>query len=87
MLYKDGKLVSVPTYKVKPVDTTGAGDAFYSYFLASLVNELDFVNDESKVFSYLEKANVVGALATQAKGAIGVAPTKEEIEKFLEKHR
>ena len=85
MLYKDGKLIKVPTYKVKPIDTTGAGDAFYSYFLASLVNNPSFINDEKEVYSYLTKANVVGALATQAKGAIGVAPTLEEIEKFLKR--
>ena len=84
MFYKDGKLIKVPTYKVKPIDTTGAGDAFYSYFLASLVNEPSFINDEKKVRFNLERANVVGALATQAKGAIGVAPSKEEIQKFLD---
>lgn len=84
MLYKDRKLIKVPTIKVKPVDTTGAGDAFYSYFLASLVNDPSFINDEKKVRFNLERANVVGALATQAKGAIGVAPSKEEIQKFLD---
>ena len=85
MLYKDGKLIKVPTYKVKPIDTTGAGDAFYSYFLASLVNNPSLLNDEKDVYSYLTRANIVGALATQAKGAIGVAPTLKEIEKFLER--
>lgn len=84
MLYKDRKLIKVPTIKVKPIDTTGAGDAFYSYFLASLVNDPSFINDEKKVRFNLERANVVGALATQAKGAIGVAPSKEEIQKFLD---
>ena len=84
MLYKDGKLIKVPTIKVKPIDTTGAGDAFYSYFLASLVNDPYFINDEKKVHLNLERANVVGALATQAKGAIGVAPTILEIQKFLD---
>jgi fructokinase len=84
MFYKDRKLIKVPTIKVKPVDTTGAGDAFYSYFLASLVNDPSFINDEKKVRFNLERANVVGALATQAKGAIGVAPSKEEIQKFLD---
>lgn len=84
MLYKDGKLIKVPTIKVKPIDTTGAGDAFYSYFLAFLVNDPYFINDEKKVHLNLERANVVGALATQAKGAIGVAPSKEEIQKFLD---
>lgn len=87
MLYKDGKLISVPTYKIKPVDTTGAGDAFYSYFLSCLVNDSSFINDESLIVSNLTKANVVGALATQSKGAIGVAPTVSEIDKFIKEHQ
>lgn len=85
MFYKDEKLIKVPTYKVKSIDTTGAGDAFYSYFLSSLINNPYFINDEAKVKLWLTKANIVGALATQHKGAIGVAPTNKEIEKFLEK--
>ena len=82
-LFKDNKLIHVDTYKVKPVDTTGAGDAFYSYFLSSLVNDPSFTNDEEKIKYYLVRANVVGGLATLKKGAINVAPSKEEIEKFL----
>lgn len=37
-LLECGKVYSVPAIKVdKPVDTTGAGDAFLGYFLASLI--------------------------------------------------
>ena len=42
-------MVKVDTFPVKPVDTTGAGDAFYSYFLASLVNHPDFINDDEQI--------------------------------------
>ena len=48
------------------------------------VSDPYFINDEKKVHLNLERANVVGALTTQAKGAIGVAPSKEEIQKFLD---
>lgn len=83
LFYHNGHMVEVPTYKVKPVDTTGAGDAFYSYFLASLVNHPDFINSDKEIIHYLTRANVVGGLATLKKGAINVAPSEEEIDQFL----
>ena len=81
--YHDGHTVYVPTYPVKPVDTTGAGDAFYSYFLASLVNHPSFIDSDSEITHYLTRANVVGGLATLKKGAIGSAPKEEDIDNFL----
>ena len=81
--YHDGHLVHVDTYPVKPVDTTGAGDAFYSYFLSSLINHPDFINDEKSIDHYLRRANAVGGLATLKKGAIGSAPTEEMIDEFI----
>ena len=81
--YHNSHIVEVPTYKVKPVDTTGAGDAFYSYFLASLVNHPEFINCDKEIIHYLTRANVVGGLATLKKGAINVAPSEEEIDQFL----
>jgi sugar/nucleoside kinase (ribokinase family) len=85
LYYHDGHLVPVKTYPVVPVDTTGAGDAFYSYFLASLINHPDFIEDDSKIKHYLTRANVVGGLATLKKGAIGSAPSEKEIDEFLAK--
>ena len=76
-----GKKVYGPTIPVKPVDTTGAGDAFYSYFLYSLDNHLDLSQDDS-IEKALRKANFVGGYATQAKGAINVVPTIEQINKI-----
>ena len=83
LLYKDGKVIEVGTYPVKPVDTTGAGDAFYSYFLASLVNHPNFINNKDEVVKYLTRANVAGGLCTLKKGAINTAPSEEEINVFL----
>ena len=83
IFYKGGEIVEVPTFPVKPVDTTGAGDAFYSYFLASIVNEPEFIYDKDKIIHYLTRANVVGGLATLKKGAINVAPSELEIDNFL----
>lgn len=85
--YHDGHMVKVDTFPVKPVDTTGAGDAFYSYFLASLVNNPDFINNDEQIKYYLTRANVVGGLATLKKGAINSAPKEIEIDQFLEKQK
>lgn len=85
--YHDGHMVKVDTFPVKPVDTTGAGDAFYSYFLASLVNNPEFINNDEQIKSYLTRANVVGGLATLKKGAINSAPKEIEIDQFLEKQK
>ena len=81
--YKNGTLIHVLSKPVKPVDTTGAGDAFYSYFLASLVNVPNFIEDEKLIQKYISRANVVGAIATLKKGAINVAPLENEIDEFL----
>ena len=83
--YHDSYIVKVDTYPVKPVDTTGAGDAFYSYFLSSLINHPDFINDDKEINHYLSRANAVGGLATLKKGAINSAPSEEMIDEFLRK--
>ena len=85
IFYHNGHIVKVDTYPVKPVDTTGAGDAFYSYFLSSLVNHPSFINNDKEINRYLSRANVVGALTTLKKGAINSAPKEEMIDEFLNK--
>ncbi|MCR4910905.1 MAG: carbohydrate kinase [Bacilli bacterium] len=83
--YHSGHTVHVNTYPVKPVDTTGAGDAFYSYFLSSLINHPTLINSDKDIIHYLTRANVVGGLATLKKGAIDSAPNEEMIDEFLNK--
>ena len=85
IFFQNGHMVKVDTYPVKPVDTTGAGDAFYSYFLSSLVNHPSFINNDKEINHYLSRANVVGALTTLKKGAINSAPKEEMIDEFLNK--
>lgn len=83
ILYHNGKIQRVKSIPVKPIDTTGAGDAFYSYFLASLINHPDFINHEEQVEKFLLRSNVVGAIATLKKGAIGVTPVESQIDDYL----
>lgn len=84
-VYYNGKLVYQDTIKVSPVDTTGAGDAFYSYVLYEIDINKSIISNEFLIHEMLRKANVVGAIATQKKGAIGVVPTLDELNGYLEK--
>lgn len=88
-LGKDGSLFSykhhvikVDTKEVESIDTTGAGDAFYSSFLYYLDQGLDLNNDD-EVRKVLQISNFVGGCATLKKGAIGLIPSKEEINEFI----
>lgn len=57
----------VATEKVTPVDTTGAGDAFFGTVLAELDGK-EFTKEN--IENALIKGNKAGAKATQFKGAI-----------------
>ncbi len=84
IFYHKDKFIKVSSYPLKPFDTTGAGDAFYSYFLYYLDKGLDLNNDE-EIKTALRRANIAGALATQKKGAIDIVPSNDEIDNFLKK--
>lgn len=76
----------VPSIKVKPIDTTGAGDAFFGAILANIDGHNLFELDKEyldKVFGF---ANVVGALTTLGKGAINPIPYKEDVLEFVKTH-
>ena len=80
--YKDLKNI-VESIKVKPVDTTGAGDAFY----AGILSQIDGLTKDNWTKEKLDYAflfgNICGALNTLGKGAIDNLPTKEEVLKRM----
>lgn len=80
----NGKSQIVAGKALKPVDTTGAGDAFVSGLLAGLANTPDW-KDETALVEVIRKANASGALATTAKGAMSALPNKAQLEAFLTK--
>ncbi len=82
MYYRCGKSIFVSSKTVKPIDTTGAGDAFYSYFLYACDKNFD-LNNEDEIRNILKTANAYGALATLKKGALGAIASKKEVEAFL----
>ncbi|KAH1152105.1 hypothetical protein AAZX31_16G177200 [Glycine max] len=69
--------------KVKPVDTTGAGDAFVSGILYCIASDQTIFQDEKRLRKALYFANVCGALTVTERGAIPALPTKEAILQFL----
>ncbi|OWM79493.1 hypothetical protein CDL15_Pgr022905 [Punica granatum] len=75
----------VPGVKAKPVDTTGAGDAFVGGILYRLAADLNLYKDEKKLRDALFFANVCGAVTVMKRGAIPALPTKDAVLKFIEK--
>ncbi|RHN51904.1 putative fructokinase [Medicago truncatula] len=69
--------------KVKPVDTTGAGDAFVSGFLYSIASDPSIFQNEKSLRKALYFANVCGAITVTERGAIPSLPTKEAVLQFL----
>ncbi len=87
---KDGTLLStngtkkvIPSIKVTPVDTTGAGDAFIGCLLCQ-ISDLGNFEPVFEDFELLEnmvaKANKAGAITTTNYGAIVALPTKDQLE-------
>jgi fructokinase len=71
--------------QVKPVDTTGAGDAFVGGLLYCLASDQSILQDEYRLKEALLFANVCGALTVMERGAIPALPTKEAVLEFLAK--
>ena len=76
-LYKDGKGEFFPSHKVKPVDTTAAGDAFTAALAVKYIAEGD-------IREAVKFANVVGAITVTKLGAQPSLPNLEEVKNFVE---
>jgi ribokinase len=68
--------LKVPTLKVKPLDTVGAGDAFAGTFAARRARGAD-------ILRAIRYANCAGALATLKSGAQEAIPNRRRTEKAL----
>ena len=62
---------------VEAVDTTGAGDTFTGYFLASYI-------EGQSVKACIELATKASAISVTKKGASNSIPSKEEVELYFE---
>lgn len=68
---------------VKPIDTTGAGDAFVGGLLYQLSQTPDWKKAENIALA-VECAHGCGALATTQKGAMTALPNQQALKAFLE---
>jgi sugar/nucleoside kinase (ribokinase family) len=76
MALVNGEILYVKGFKIKAVDTTGAGDVFHAGFIYGLLQNWE-------VEEILRFANSVAALKCLDLGGRKGIPTLEEVEKFL----
>lgn len=77
--YRDlttGQVNAQKSFRVQPVDTTGAGDTFTGYFAAALDAHAD-------IRDALRLASAAAALKVARPGASDAIPTRAEVEAFL----
>ena len=79
----DGKKDIVAGKALKPIDTTGAGDAFVGGLLAGLSQHPNW-KEIPVLEQILRQANACGALATTAKGAMSALPNKAQLAAFCD---
>ncbi|NLW02047.1 MAG: carbohydrate kinase [Clostridiaceae bacterium] len=82
----DGRFDRLPTYDVKTIDTTGAGDAFLGGFLYRIRPYFGRLQDLTfeELRGAVDFANAVGSLATTRKGAIPAMPGLNEVMELVE---
>ncbi len=82
------RVVTVPSFKVKAEDTTGAGDSYIGSFLyqvsktAANLHELVQLSDE-KVTEIMTFSAATAALTVSKKGAIAALPTTEAVMEMM----
>lgn len=69
----------VPSFKVKAVDTVGAGDSFTGSLSA-------FIDEGIDIIRAMTMSSAVGALSVQKRGAIPSMPQRSDVELFLKSH-
>lgn len=72
----DGDSIAQPAHKVEVVDTTGAGDTFFGYYLGTLCQG-------ATPKQALARASAASALQIGKPGAAEAIPTGKEVDAFL----
>ena len=73
---------TVASINVKPIDTTGAGDAFIGCLLqqiAELDNAFEIIEDTERLSAMVKNANKAGAITTTGYGAIPSLPSANKV--------
>lgn len=78
-VFRDGNQeFSQPVFPVKAADTTGAGDTYTGFFLASLA-------EGRPVTEAMRRAAAASAIVVSRMGAASAIPSLDEVREFLEK--
>ena len=89
---KDGAKLFTPRFrvfgkgfKVKAVDTTGAGDSFLGGFVGRIMKDGVAIDGITEAYAseLLEFANACGAIVSSRQGAISSMPDEEEVRSFI----
>ena len=79
-IYSKDEVIDVPSFHVEEVDPTGAGDTFCGAFLTAMV--------EGKSLAECGRfANAAGAMSVRKQGPMEGAPSRAELEAFLEENK
>lgn len=85
LLAEKQKQEHIPGFKVKAVDTTGAGDSFWGGFLSEYLKQKKTLEqltwEEIKTCAIY--GNATAALCVQQRGGIPAIPKKEEVQQFV----
>lgn len=76
-VFADADVVEAAGFAIEVVDTVGAGDAFVAGYLSARLDGLD-------LDATLRLANACGAMACLVPGDWEAAPTRRELERFLD---
>ncbi|WP_392559932.1 aminoimidazole riboside kinase [Orbus mooreae] len=82
----NGKQYQYAAYKVKSIDTTGAGDAFVAGLLSSIAVS-DLPDSQLALDSMVSIASACGALATTEKGALTALPSSQFLQEFIAENK
>lgn len=78
LVYFQGQFIHYPAKPVSVVDTTGAGDAFVAGLLAGLADS-GIPTNTRQLERIIAQAQICGALATTAKGAMTALPRQHDL--------
>ncbi|MBY6929181.1 carbohydrate kinase family protein [Clostridium botulinum] len=85
--YRKGNIYGlVEPYKVKAIDTNGAGDSFFGALHYKLIGKslLDIKNmQKEEIEDIIKFANAAGAITTTRSGAIAALPQLNEVENMI----
>lgn len=76
LIVTNKEVIQVPTFPVKVVDTTGAGDAFTAGLTVALA-------EGKSLYDSVRFANAAGAIAVTRLGTLPVMPDRNEVEYLL----